>query len=127
MEKSPPLVSTPLLSEAYCRTPLLLFRLPVLETPCTPWHELELSPPPVTVNVWLEPPLLLSCSVPWLTCAMAGTAATTTIASKAANNIIFFNFTPPYERASMTFGILSSTLFPVNGETQLFSTFLKTT
>src|SRR4051794_31344074 len=90
MEKSPPLVSTPLLSEAYCRTPVLLFRLPVLSTPCTPWHELELSPPPVTVNVWLESPLLFSCSVPWLTCAMAGTAATTTIASKAANNIIFF-------------------------------------
>src|SRR5918992_4182984 len=30
---------------------------------------------------------------------MAGMAATASIAKSAANNISFFNFTPPYERA----------------------------
>jgi hypothetical protein len=32
---------------------------------------------------------------------MTGTAAKATIAKSAANNISFFNFTPPYERVFM--------------------------
>jgi hypothetical protein len=88
---------------------------------------LELSPPPVTVKFWLESPLSTSCSGDCVTCAIAGTAATTAIANNAANNINFFNLTPPYERVFMTFGILSPTISPVNTKAQLFSTFLKTT
>src|SRR4051794_36002465 len=67
MVKSPPLVSIPPPLEPYCNTPVLFAALPVLETPCIPWHALELSPPPVTVKVWLESPLCTSCSLDWLT------------------------------------------------------------
>jgi hypothetical protein len=54
-----PLLSTPTSPplEPSCNTLVLLTALPVLEMPCIPWHELELSPPPVTLPVWDESPL----------------------------------------------------------------------
>src|ERR687889_887121 len=64
-------------------------------------HWLELSPSLVTVNDWLSSPLSPSCSSSCVTCAMTGTAARASIAKSAANNISFFNFTPPYERVFM--------------------------
>src|SRR5919202_227367 len=49
-----------------CRTLVLLVALPVLVTPCTPAHWLELSPPPVTFMFWVASPLSTSCSFSWL-------------------------------------------------------------
>src|SRR5919199_6933025 len=64
-------------------------------------HWLELSPLPVTEKFWLISALSASCSSSCVTCAMTGTAAKASIAKSAANNISFFNFTPPYERVFM--------------------------
>jgi hypothetical protein len=114
MAKLPLSSTSTSLGEAYCRIFVEFTALPVLLMPCMPWQELELSPPPVTVKFWLESPLSTPCSGDWVTWAMAGTAATTAIANNAANNINFFNLTPPYERVFMTFGILSPTISPVN-------------
>src|SRR5918997_3232523 len=60
---------------------------------------MELSPSWVDEDSWSSSPLSPSCSSSWVTWAMAGMAATASIAKSAANNISFFNFTPPYERA----------------------------
>jgi hypothetical protein len=66
-----PLLKKPLskllLKGLSCRTPVEFTALPVLEMPCTPWHALELLPPPVTLNVWLESPLSTDCSLDWKT------------------------------------------------------------
>src|ERR687897_1117704 len=59
---------------------------------------MELSPSWVDEDSWLRSALSPSCSPSWVTWAMAGMAATASIAKSAANNISFFNSTPPYER-----------------------------
>src|SRR5918997_1870839 len=78
---------------------LRLWALPVLPVSWSFTHWMELSPSWVDEESWLRSALSPSCSSSWVTWAMAGMAATASIAKSAANNISFFNFTPPYERA----------------------------
>src|ERR687894_1259441 len=78
---------------------LRVWALPVLPVSWSLEHWMELSPSWVDEESWLRSPLSPSCSSSWVTWAMAGMAATASIAKSAANNISFFNFTPPYERA----------------------------
>src|SRR5918993_3607966 len=78
---------------------LRLWALPVLPVSWSFEHWMELSPSWVDEASWLRSALSPSCSSSWVTWAMAGMAATASIAKSAANNISFFNFTPPYERA----------------------------
>src|SRR5215216_6564771 len=60
-------------------------------------HWVELSPSLVTEKSWLSSALSASCSSSCVTCAMAGIAATATIARSAANNINFFiSSAPPF-------------------------------
>jgi hypothetical protein len=118
-----PLLSFPLA----CRTPVLFAPLPVWSTPCSGVQLLELPPPPVTVNVWLASPLSTPCSELCPTCAMAGAAATNTIASIDTNIINFFNSCPSFTKSFLHYSlIVSSPSFTVNSKMQLFSIFLKT-
>src|ERR687898_617531 len=78
---------------------LRVWALPVLPVSWSFTHQMELSPDWVCSEDWSNSPLSPSCSTSSVTWAMAGMAATASIAKSAANNISFFNFTPPYERA----------------------------
>src|SRR5215218_9345594 len=81
--------------EPYWRTSVRFWVLPVLPTPWILAHWLELSPSWVAEKSWLSSPLSPSCSSSWLICAMAGIAATASIAKSAANSINFFIFYLP--------------------------------
>src|ERR671933_1913674 len=82
----------------YWTTPCSLATCPVLPI-CWPLgHRLTLLPLLLTLNDGEDLPLVIllsDCS--WETCARAGAAATTTIATRAPNIINFFNFTTPLQ------------------------------
>src|SRR5215207_1903966 len=69
---------------------LRVWALPVLPVSWSFEHWMELSPSWVDEESWLRSALSPSCSPSWVTWAMAGIAATATIARSAANNISFF-------------------------------------
>src|ERR687894_1947139 len=74
-------------SEPYWIRSSWFWALPVLATPWMPAHWLELSPSLVAEKSWLTSPLSVSCSASWPIWAMAGTAATASIASMVASTI----------------------------------------
>src|SRR5919202_2346259 len=82
----------------YWTTPCSLATCPVLPI-CWPLgHRLTLLPLLLTLNDGEDLPLVIflsDCS--WETCARAGAAATTTIATRAPNIINFFNFITPLQ------------------------------
>src|SRR5918995_3850902 len=71
---------------------LRVWALPVLPVSWSFTHWMELSPSWVDEDSWLRSPLSASCSPSWVTWAMAGMAATASIAKSAANSINFFIF-----------------------------------
>src|ERR687894_851120 len=81
---------------------LRLWALPVLPVSWSFTHWMELSPSWVDEESWLRSALSPSCSPSCVTCAMAGMAATASIAKSAANNINFFNLpTSLYSRGTV--------------------------
>src|ERR671911_2380819 len=69
---------------------LRVWALPVLPVSWSLEHWMELLPSWVDEESWLRSALSPSCSPSWVTWAMAGMAATASIAKSAANNINFF-------------------------------------
>src|SRR5919199_305910 len=84
--------------ELYWMTPCSLATWPVLPT-CEPLgHRLTLLPLLETENDGEDLPLVtLDSPNPWPTCARAGAAATTTIATRAPNINNFLNFITPLQ------------------------------
>src|SRR5919202_3143118 len=82
----------------YWVAPCSLATLPVWPTCWPVGHRLALLPLLLTLNDGEDLPLVIllsDCS--WETCARAGAAATTTIATKAPNSTNFFNFYTSYK------------------------------
>src|ERR687885_571776 len=77
----------------YWTAPCSLATLPVWPTCWPVGHRLALLPLLLTLNDGEDLPLVIRLSdSPWETCAIAGAAATTTIATMAPNSTNFFNF-----------------------------------
>src|SRR5215208_1461639 len=81
-------------SDAACKRSVTFCGLPVLLTPWTPAHWLELSPSLVTSNVWSSSPLSPSCSVSWVSSnAKLGTLAANIIIAARTNAPVRFILT----------------------------------
>src|SRR5919199_1644198 len=82
----------------YWTAPCSLATLPVWPTCWPVGHRLALLPLLLTLNDGEDLPLVIRLSdSPWETCAIAGAAATTTIATMAPNSTNFFNFSTSYQ------------------------------
>src|SRR5215207_6761932 len=77
-------------TESYWMMSITFCELPVLAAPWMPAHWVELLPSWVAEKSWSISAASPSCSSSWVTCAMAGMAATASIARSAASIINFF-------------------------------------